>query len=250
MIVNRANAYSLTLIMLACVATLVTQPTWAAEVGSADVHVMVFPGGMLPQTSGDSMGEDHVTFTYAREVSDQDAQRDFLAYSKVSSRTLHQVQVTTGRTPLSGASSPKMTCTTFTTLALIRPGAGHFDIEPFIVALKAYRHIRLSFIVPAGYTFSGLRTYKDRYVSISVDPQSSDAGATYTYDVHVIDPSFKSLNLPTWQASPEAEKTAAIQTDERKRLAIKIVGIILIGGIAAVAGYFVYSAVAAKTPTP
>ncbi|HEY3330132.1 MAG TPA: hypothetical protein VGK19_08950 [Capsulimonadaceae bacterium] len=216
--------------------------------GSADVHVMVFPSSMFPPAGGDTAGEDHVTFTYPKEMSEKIAMRDFLAYSKVTSRTLHEVQVSTDRTPLASGQSQRMTCVTFTTPGLVRTGATHFELEPFILSLKEYKHIRLSFIAPPGFSFSGLRTYKDKNVAIRLDPVASGGGTTYTYDVRVLDATFTSLRLPAWQADPATERMTQSRDAERKQLLVKVLGIILIGGVASVIGYYVYSALLAKAP--
>ncbi len=247
-LVNSSRAAIALIAVMLTVCTAYRASAAEGQAGAADIQVMVFPSVMFPALPGQVGGEDRVTFTYSAAVSDAQAMKDFLAYSKITSRTLHDVQVSTDRTPLSGVQSPKMTCVTFTTADVIRSTVPYFDLSPFIETMKAYRHQRLIFVTPNGFQFSGLRTYKDRNVDITLDQMSAHGGTTFTYNVNVIDSNFQSLHLPTWQADPAVLKVAQQKKADQRLLLIKVLGVVLIGGAASLIGYFVYSVLAAKGP--
>jgi hypothetical protein len=241
--------YSRILLIFAIAAAFVLSAPCRADGGSAgaaDVQVMVFPAVMFPPVPGSVTGEDHVTFTYATGLTDEQAMKDFLAYSKITARTLHDVQISTGRTALSGAASPVMTCVTFTTPDVIRSNVPYFDLEPFIQTMKGYHHLRLIFVTPAGFQFTGLRNYEDRNVRISLDQLSAKGGTTYTYNVNVLNSRFQALHLPTWQADPAQLKVAEKQKADKRLLLVKIFGAILVAGVASLVGYLVYNVLAVK----
>lgn len=215
--------------------------------GSADVQVIVFPAVMFRNLPAPDNLEDHLTFTYNRVVSMQTVQRDLIAYNKLTNKPLHMVTVTTGKTPLTAARSDRMTSVTFMAADVIQPRSGHFDIDPFIEALKPYRKQRIAFVAPVGFQFTGLRSYKDDYLTINVSTGGDERGAMYTYDVDVNNPSFTGLHLPTWQADPRSTQVATAQSNDRVRL-IKILGIVLVGSIAAFVGYVVYSVMIVRPP--
>lgn len=214
--------------------------------GMADVQVIVFPAEMFRGWPGRAGLEDHVTFTYSRAISQSQAIRDFAAYSKITQRTLNDVEVSTEATPLNGGPSIPMTCVTFTTPQLTQVQSGHFDVEPFVRALHAYKHLRLSFIAPGGFRFSGLRSFHNRFVDIDMTMMAAGSSSTYTYDVGIKDGSFALLNLPTTQLDPALQRVASQQALDRKLLVLRIIGIVFVGGVATLAGYFVYSFLAMR----
>ena len=207
----------------------------------ADIQVMVFPAEMFRGWPGRQAVEDHVTFTYAKAVSQAQAMRDFLAYSKIATKTLNEVQVRTDAASLVGARSPVMTCVTFTSAQVTDAQSGHFDIEPFVLALHTYKHLRLTFIAPSGFRFGGLRTFHDRRVDVEMAPLSSPASTTYTYDVWIKDGSFSALHLPTLQDDPVKQRDAIDRSNRLKRILLNVVGIVFICGVAGGVGYVVYN---------
>lgn len=216
--------------------------------GAADVHVMMFPAKMFRGWPGRQGYEDHVTFTYATAVGETKALADSVKYSKLTARTLHDVQITTEATQLTGLRVPPMTCVTFTSPALLPAQSGGFDLEPLICSLKNYKRLRLSFIVDPAFRFTGLRTYNDRYVNIRLDEMSTSASAMYTYDVAIKDASFGQLTLPKWQADPAEQKRAEDFSARRKKSLLKVIGVVFVGCLAAFAGYVVYTVLSVKPP--
>jgi hypothetical protein len=164
-------------------------------------------------------------------------------------RTLNDVQITTAPTSAAGAPSTRMTCVTFTSPQVTNVQSGHFDIEPFVLAFRSYRRLRLMFIAPAGLQFGGLRSYHDRRVDIDMTQVSPAASATYTYDVAIKDGSFASLDLPTMQADPAVLQYEIDKANQRKRLVLKIVGFIFIASVATLVGYVAYTVMASKPST-
>ena len=222
--------------------------TGAPSPSGSGVYVMVFPASMFRGWPGREGIEDHATFTYGSAIGQNQALADTQAYSKITSRTLHAVQITTETTPLTGIKLPPTTCVTFTSQGMI-PETGGFELEPLICSLKGYKKLRFSFIADPSFRFTGLRSYDDRYVSIRMDSLAARSSTTYTYDVAVKDPSFGRLNLPTWQADPAVLKRADETAAHRRTGLLKTLGVVAVCGAAALAGYFVYTFMLVKAPS-
>jgi hypothetical protein len=93
---------------------------------------------------------------------------------------------------LSPSAKDAMTSLGFTTPQVVDLRNGYLQVLPFIKALKALKSIRLVYIVPPGFRFSGPVQYADRHVKITM----AQSGNTFSYGITIKNPNFGTLNLP------------------------------------------------------
>ena len=126
-----------------------------------------------------------------------------------------------------------MTSVTFQT-AGVTPSGGDTTIrlEPWAVGLRSYRTLAVTYIMPSTFKFNGLRTYQDNHVQIALDQEQS----TLTYHIHVLDGgNYTNLGLPLTQAAQQMQ-----QAGLQPRRKLKLLGILVVGLVAAGVGYAVY----------
>jgi hypothetical protein len=182
----------------------------------------------------DAVGNEMVDLTYPRVVPRNQALRDVDSIIQSANLPSSDVDITNSALPMAGVKPPDMTSATFDTTESAAASSTSFWIEPWIVALRAYPNVAITYMMPRQFLFNGLRTYQDKNVQIALVQN----GESFTYHVHVLDSSFDHLNLPLTQPDPKAMQYA--QAQERKGMTVRVVGLVLLSVVAAGAGYSVY----------
>jgi hypothetical protein len=208
-----------------CLAGLAT-PAWANALGEQpDVQVLLL---------GDPAGQEMVDVTYRNIVPPAQVQRDLAAIAAATGTTCVGVDISNKALPLAGVRATPMTGVTFVTAGSEPIGSTTLRLEPWIVALKNYPKISVTYIVPPQFAFNGLRTYKDDHVSIQLVQNNS----TFSYRVRVLDPRFDRLNLPLMQPTAEQIRLSAA---ERRLNSFRLIGLVVLSAFAAALGYGVYT---------
>jgi hypothetical protein len=175
--------------------TCAAMPVRAASAPTCQVIVMWSAQGM-----------DAVNITYPTAITDDKAQQDLVTLSNVSSWHLLGAKIDQQQLALPGATVPPMTSVTFAAPGATSTATGGFALEPLILALKTYRQLNITYIMPDKFQFAGLSHYADSHVNIALDQH----GNVFDYAVQIKDPSFSVLNLPATQA--ECVARAAVGT--------------------------------------
>lgn len=237
---------------LLCLLWCFVGPAYAARPGA-----IVYPN-KLPQPArlasapdiqvlilSNMSGVDQVDITYPGVVTRAQVGRDLSAIVSETSCSIGNIQITNSAMPLIGVKAMPMTSVTFAAQGLVRKGQKAFLLEPLVIALKPYKKLNITYMVPRQFVFAGLHDYADNYVRISLQPQH---GTVYSYIVSIDNPNFQRLNLPLWQApaaaapNPGVIQQAAIEHRSRSLRALKVAGVVLVGALALLVGFGVYVA--------
>ncbi|HEX5323941.1 MAG TPA: hypothetical protein VFW40_09155 [Capsulimonadaceae bacterium] len=229
------------------VASLAT-PVFAGGHREALVYPNKIPQPALAQAAPDVQvlivsevnGVDEVNITYPSLVPRAQAVRDLSALASVSSWPIGDIQMQNSAMNLIGVKAAPMTSVTFAAKGAVRKEQKWFLLEPFVVALRPYRKLTISYMVPKTFTFAGLHDYSDTHVHISLQQH----GLVYTYKVAIDNPNFNRLNLPLLQSPMSATgivRQAALPQRERSLRALRLAGIVLIGALAVLVGFGVYA---------
>ena len=197
------------------------------HVQQPDVQVLVAPG---------PSGQEMVDLTYPKVITRPQATGDVAAVAKAANVQVGNMEITNSAVTLRGVKPTPMTSATFITQGML-PTAGKgtaFHIEPWIVALRGYPFLAITYLMPPQFAFNGLRSYRSSDVEVWLDQR----GATYTYHVHVLNPQLTKLNLPLTQ--PDMRQTQLAENRQRQ-MRIRILGLVLVGAVAVAAGYSVYT---------
>ncbi len=192
--------------------------------GRPDVQALIFP----------SAGGDMIDLTYPGVVPPVQAERDVTALLHAGGWHTTDVDISDEALPVQGRAPVPMTSVTFQTVG-VTPAQGQATIrlEPWAVGLRGYRTLAVTYIMPPGFKFDGLRTYQDSHVQITLDQEQS----TLTYHIRVLDGgNFSSLGLPLTQSSQQMD-----QADAHSHRKLKLLGILVVGLVAAGVGYAVYT---------
>ena len=182
-----------------------------------------------------------VSITYPNVVKHSQAQ---MHLSTLVAETGWRVTNTTitDESVMSSGKDP-MTSVQFMTPQVIDPAANILPVEPVIKAYKDYANIQLIYIVPQNARLRAMGSYENKYVTITFN----GSPGTYRYGIHVKNPSFQSLNLPTPGLSGEAGTVGGQNTVARVAAAVLIV--LLAIGIAILAFMFTSRAIAGRGGT-
>ena len=215
-----------------CHATKSVPPAAVAIPTSATVSLLQPDVQVL--IMGYDAGDELVDLTYPRVVSKNQAARDVTAIAQAADLPSADIDISNGVMPMRGVKSASMTSATFMTTGAIPDGSTSFRIEPWIIALRSYPNVAITYMMPTDFAFNGLRTFQDENVQIALDQQ----GQSYTYHVHVLNNNFSELNLPLMQPSPQVIQYA--KAEDHNASTTRVVGLILLSVIAAGAGFAVY----------
>ena len=192
--------------------------------GRPDVQALIFP----------TAGGDMIDLTYPGVVPPLQAERDVTALLHAGGWHTTDVDISDEALPVQGRAPVPMTSVTFQTEG-VTPAAGQATVrlEPWAVGLRIYRTLAVTYIMPPDFKFDGLRNYQDNHVQIALDQEQS----TLTYHIRVLDGgNFSSLSLPLTQSSQMMEQAGG--QSHRK---LKLLGILVVGLVAAGVGYAVYT---------
>lgn len=155
--------------------------------GQPDVLVLVFsvPGG-----------SDQIGLTYPGVVPHSTVQRDIHAIQAATGWSTANIHITDKLPPVR-KSVGKMTEADFTVTGAVAPTTHYLPLEPFVQALRSYHHITLTYFVGQGFDFQGVRNYADRHVRIALEQR----GATFTYQIFMLDGHVEHLKLPRYELS-------------------------------------------------
>ena len=180
-------------------------------------------------------GPDLVDITYPEVVPSVQAHKDVDSIAQAASLTHGDLDISNSPLKLAGVKPIPMTSATFAASENVPDGATTFRLEPWILALRGYRNLAITYLMPPQFVFNGLRSYQDRNVQIAL----AQNGQSYTYHVHVLDSTFQRLNLPLMQPDPRAVEYAEAQ--QRRETDARMIGLVLVSIVAAAAGYGVYT---------
>jgi hypothetical protein len=214
-----------------------------ASRGRLDIQVIVVSAALMGKASTDSPAEDTVSISYADPIAKSDALNDAKAFSRIGHYTLSNVQITTEAVAPAGSGVTPMTCITFTTPGLVTTGMGYFDIQPFLRAYCAYRHIRLTLFVPDGYQYNGIGSYETDGVSVVYTTSQGLGSLSYTYDVLISGHGEASINIPRNQADAMIAINNRHRVEAIKRTAVFVFALIFVIAIAGLVGYVMSSVV-------
>lgn len=187
---RRPSATVLLRFLLAC-CVLAGSPGHAQIKGQApgqpDVLVLVFsvPGGA-----------DQIGLTYPGVVPHSVVQRDIHALQSTTGWSTGNLHISDKLPPIR-KSVGKMTEADFSVSGAVAPGTHYLPLQPFVQALRPYRHVTLTYFVGQGFDFRGVRSYSDRHVRIALEQR----GATYTYQIFMLDGHVEHLKLPRYELS-------------------------------------------------
>jgi hypothetical protein len=144
--------------------------------------------------------KDTISISYSGSVSDAQVRKDIESLIKSAGWAMSQAQVSTEDT--NAPDSRASTSVTFQTNQMVSPSLGMYPLEPFLLALKRYHTIQVTYFLRERIDFRGLRDYDNQYVSVKYQ-----SPATYTVTIKRRD--FDRLNLPlTPVKKPIAAKEA------------------------------------------
>ena len=186
-------------------------------------------------------GVDQVNVTYPSVIPRAQAARDVNALAAVSSWPIGDVQVQNSAMNLIGVKAVPMTSITFAAQGPVHKDRKSFWLEPFVVALRPYKKLSISYMVPKKFAFAGLQNYSDSHVHIVLQQH----GSVYTYLITIDNPNFSRLNLPLEQPlsgapAGDVHRVAAPQR-ERSLRTLRIAGVALVGALAVLVGFGVYA---------
>jgi hypothetical protein len=160
-------------------------PLPPAAANTPDLQVLVF--------SGDGSGQDSLVLTYGDVVPQTQVVSDLADLNEQLHISVAQAKVTNSALPMPGIQTPAMT-----SISVPAPGAlpltgGALPVASLIVALRQYRRIEMTFIMPPNYVYSGVRNYSDKNLSLAM----VQSGATYTFNVTIANSDFSTIVLPS-----------------------------------------------------
>lgn len=186
----------------------------APQMEAPDVLVLVMTG----------LGPfDQISINYTTQVSDKNARNDLAVLARLTGWNTSNATIRTETASVPGAKPA--TSSSFLAQGIINAANGTLPVEPFIDALKRFKSVQVSFIVPSDFKFRGLKDFENEYVKITLNQSKN----SFLYKVRVKDSDFERLNLPVTQES--AEKREANSGSAR---------FMLILGIALFVAVFVY----------
>ncbi len=237
-----ASTLGLTFLLILTAVTLAPLPIVAQTVSAVSQDVsIVAPGNTTVRPDvqvlimRDPWSRQMMSLTYPGLVPKAQAQGDVIQISKAANVAATDVSITNDALPLNGAKPIPMTGAVFEAPGVMPENETTFRLEPLIIALKGYKNLAITYIMPPGFVFNGLRSFSNRNVQIALDRRDS----TYTYKVHVSDPNFDKLNLPLMQPTPDQMRYA--DTSERRQSIFRVLGLVLVSALAATVGYAVYA---------
>lgn len=148
-------------------------------------------------------GPDQIGLTYPGVVSHAVVQRDIKALQAATGWAVTRTHISDKLPPVRKAVG-KMTEADFTVSDAVAPSARYLPLDPFVQAFRPYRHVALTFFVGSGFNFQGLRNYSDSHVRIALEQR----GATYTYQIFILDEHFGRLKLPRYELSAANTRSA------------------------------------------
>jgi hypothetical protein len=213
------------------------------------LSIVVFSASVFGSIPGAAASDDQVSIVYPKVLSFADVQKDCISYNVLTRKplTVHAIDNDPVISGEGNVISSAKTSVSFTANQIIQPGGSYFDVAPFILTYKRYKNIDIQFAPGANFKFTGLRTYRDRYLSVDLVPNASGSGSAYAYNIHIFDPSFTALNLPTRQATPEEVQLAKIREAERERNIKIFMGVLFAVFISLFIGYFAYRKALARS---
>jgi hypothetical protein len=215
--------------LMGIVGTTICLPFTNAYAGNnqPDVQAIIMrvPGGM-----------DMVNITYPQIIPADQAARDVAALALDANLGAVDVDVTNSTEKLAKIKSTPMTSATFAAKGIM-PDENHetaFRLEPWVLALKNYHNVSITYMVGKDFGFNGLRDYKNGNVSIALDRRGND----YTYRVAILDPRFTHLGLPFLQADAVHVTLTSVPETHRPWY---IAAFLAVSAIAAGFGYGVWA---------
>lgn len=112
----------------------------------------------------------------------------------------------------------------FTTQGMVNTRTGAMALEPFIEALKRFKHIEIDYIQVPNIQYRGVKDFENDFVKINL----SQSGSVYRYKVVIKDSKFNNLQLPVTQAQTERVGHGGMPVGARIML---IIGIALLGAM-------------------
>lgn len=193
--------------------------------GQPDVLVLVF----AVTGAGDQVG-----LTYPGLVPHARVQRDIRALQTATGWAITGVNIA-DKSPPVGPPSNRMTSADFIVQDAVLPERRYLPVQPFVEAFRPYRHVALTYFVPTGYGFQGLRRYADNHVSIALEQH----GSTYTYQIFIRDGHFGRMSLPRYDLSASATRSAGAGGSAVNPWLVALVALAAVG-----AGCVVYAVLA------
>lgn len=187
--------YRLSVLLAACVMAQV--PT-VAVCGAVDTRPQMpaAPDVLVLVVSG--LGPaDLVSVNYNSVLAEAEVKRDIAAIGVECGWDAESLKVTS---KAAGGSGEKTTSASFQVVSALDYTSGRLPVAAFVQALKRFRTIDLSFVVPDRFVFQGPASYEDRYVKL----QWRKSGSAHNYRVVVNDSSFDRLTLNAPAAVPQA----------------------------------------------
>jgi len=139
---------------------------------------------------------DTVSINYSDKVTDQQVRKDVQSLIDTARWTVSEAQISTEDTNV--PDSQASTSVSFQTDQIVSQSVGLYPLEPFILALKRYKTIQVTYFLRESVDFRGLRDYDNKYVTVSYQSPA-------TYLVTVKRQDFERLDLPlTPPKKPEA----------------------------------------------
>ena len=181
---------------------------------------------------------DLVNLTYPGVPTPLILKRDVSALGTALATDTSQAKITNSALPDSTGSTPVMTSVTLTVQGAAPLTSGTLPVEHIISALRPYRIIDISYIMPPTYRYTGLHNYKDGNVFISV----SQSGSTYLFKVKILNSNFATLSLPSSDASAAQASASALDQNRRGLVWERLAGCLIIGVLAALIGWVVFRA--------
>jgi hypothetical protein len=222
-----ASRSFLTLLVIAL--TVEVSPRVLAQISTSnqpDVQAIIMRG---------ANGTDMVNITYPKIIPASQAARDVAALAQDANLGAVNVDVTNAAEKLDKIKATPMTSATFAAHGIM-PDENRetaFRLEPWVVALKNYHAMTITYVMDRDFGFNGLRQFRNNNVEIALERE----GNAYTYRVLVVDPRFDRLNLPFLQA--DANHIVVAQAPAKRPW--YIAAILGISAIAAGFGYAVWA---------
>ena len=144
---------------------------------------------------------DQISINYAAPASEKDARADLYTLARVSGWAVKNGRVSSRSTP--GQSGP-IVSSLFYSDQIVDAKSGILPIEPFVVTLKRFGELEITYVQTPPMRFRGLEDFENRLVKI----QMSRTGGSYRYRVRIKDGSFERLDLPLTQAAARAPEPA------------------------------------------
>lgn len=140
---------------------------------------------------------DRVSCSFPKVLSSKEVKDYLHRLTQIGGWKAERVAVNTVRLP-----TGPMTSFEFTSPFVVIPSTGTFDLNPFLQAFKALKHIGIVYLVPPFFKYKGVRQFEDDHLKLWLESHPG----VYQFHITIKDPQFEDFRLPL-ESTPSSDNS-------------------------------------------